>query len=243
MRTFVSFLLDESGSMGMCRQEAIDGFNAYVRQLREQQPDADIVFTLTKFNTEARVQYVGTPLANVPVLTEATYQPNGNTALYDAVARTVAAVDSQATFGDRILVVILTDGQENSSRETTLEQVRALIEAKQATGAWTFAFVMAGTDQWAQATSAGMGIPAANSVGYANTPAGTSDVMARIGAASASYAAGQSTSTRSFFAQPATGAADQPWVFQPTKTLAELQAEADEALRQEIARRTRAKTT
>jgi hypothetical protein len=243
MRTFVSFLLDESGSMGMCRQEAIDGFNAYVRQLREQQPDADIVFTLTKFNTEARVLYVGTPLANVPALTEATYLPNGNTALYDAVARTVAAVDSQATFGDRILVVILTDGEENSSRETTREQVRALIEAKQATGAWTFAFVMAGTDQWAQATSAGMGIPAANSVGYANTPAGTSDALRRMASASASYAAAPATSSQSFFAQPPAGAAHVPGVWQPTKTFAEVQAEMDEAMGEEFARRTRAKTT
>jgi hypothetical protein len=240
MRTFVSFLLDESGSMGMCRQEAIDGFNAYVRQLREQQSDADIVFTLTKFNTEARVQYVGTALANVPALTEATYQPNGNTALHDAVARTVAAVDKQATFGDRILVVILTDGAENSSRETTREQVRALIEAKQATGAWTFAFVMAGTDQWAQTTSAGMGIPAANSVGYANTPAGTSDALRRMASASASYAAGQSTSSRSFFAQPPAGAADPSRVWQPAQTLAEQLAQ-DKAARQEIERQARTK--
>ena len=153
----ILILLDESGSMGESgkREETISGFNKW---LDEQQaiPEDGTVVSLIKFNTAHANIYLDKAMKDVPKLTKETYVPGGMTALLDAVSSGCNSV-SQA---DPTLVLILTDGEENSSRETTLAQVKELIESRKA-GGWEFHFIGQGPQTWVDAMQRALGTQAA----------------------------------------------------------------------------------
>lgn len=176
-RTFVCFILDASGSMEDSKAQVLSGYREYVGTLHREA--GDLRFGLTTFNTECRrVVEPGTPIASVQPLTEETYQPSGMTALYDAIAETVAAMETWLPEGGdwRALCVILTDGLENSSRTQTKETLKALIEAREATGRWTFTYLGANQDAWAEASKMGMAV--GNVAGYAVADMGATMRMA-----------------------------------------------------------------
>ena len=82
----------------------------------------------------------------------------------DAIGITVRKIDADRPKVDKIVTVIMTDGEENSSREWTHEAVKGLIEQKEKEGNWTFVFLGAGLDAWHQGRS--YGVPAANVAQY-----------------------------------------------------------------------------
>ena len=84
------------------------------------------------------------------------YRPDGNTALNDAIGITVRKVEHDNSAVNKIVTVIMTDGEENSSREWSLDGVRALIEQTEKEGRWTFIFMGAGLDAWAQGQAYGV---------------------------------------------------------------------------------------
>ena len=180
-RTLISFILDESASMGSCWQAAISSFNEYIAD-RRKEPNTYI--TLTTFNTAGRkVRYTAKPAVDVEDLTDKTYIPAANTPLYDAVAETIRETE-KADQQDDVLVVILTDGEENSSVEIrSAEVLKKIIEAKTKEG-WTFAYVGSVQDPWAVAGAMGI----ANAVAYAPTAAGTSSAMAGLSTATSNWA-------------------------------------------------------
>jgi hypothetical protein len=109
-------------------------------------------------------RYVAIPLSDVKKLDTNSYVPGGNTALNDAIGITVRKVDADKPQVDKVITVIMTDGEENSSREWTNDAVKALIEQKEKEGVWTFVFLGAAPDAWDQGRS--YGIPAANVAQY-----------------------------------------------------------------------------
>jgi hypothetical protein len=80
--------------------------------------------------------------------------------LNDAIGITVRKVEADQPKVDKVVTVIMTDGEENSSREWTHDAVRGLIEQKEKEGSWTFVFLGAGLDAWHQGRS--YGVQAAN---------------------------------------------------------------------------------
>jgi Mg-chelatase subunit ChlD len=194
-RTIVNYILDESGSMQTCREAAISGFNEYVANLK--QDDGDILLSLTKFNTVTEVVHVAKRLSDIPDLTTETYVPGGMTALYDAIASTVKAVEKEASTDDRVLCVIMTDGHENWSRETTQAQVKELIQTKEKLGNWTFVYL--GANQDAFVAGGGIGIQVGNTLNYTSDNHGHRRAMRSVADATASYSAQASMSTKDFF--------------------------------------------
>lgn len=176
----VSFLLDETGSMQAVKDATITGYNEYLKTLRADQATADATFTLTKFNsTKVQVVHDAVALEAVPDLTPLTYVPENLTPLYDAIGQTIRALERHVCDKDRAIVTIMTDGQENASKEWTRSRIFSLIQEKQALGNWTFVFAGADQDAWLE--SERIGIPSGNVTAYANTPAGTAAVMASAG--------------------------------------------------------------
>ena len=167
-RVLVNVILDKSGSMSTKVQDVIGGFNLYLDELAKESA-VDYGFSLTLFDTVVEMRYKATPLANVAKLDDATYRPSGNTALLDAIGNTVQTVSTESF--DKIITVIMTDGEENSSREWNLKAIRELIKTKEAAGNWTFVFLGANVDAFEQ--GANLGVPVAQSVRYdpANYPA------------------------------------------------------------------------
>jgi uncharacterized protein YegL len=160
-RVLVNVILDKSGSMSTKVQDVIGGFNLYLDELAKE-PVVDYGFSLTLFDTVVEMKYRGVPLANVAKLNGVSYRPSGNTALFDAIGNTVQTVSTEGF--DKTVTVIMTDGEENSSREWTLQAIRELIRSKEAAGIWTFVFLGANLDAFAQ--GANLGVPMPNSVRY-----------------------------------------------------------------------------
>lgn len=165
--TFVSFLLDETGSMQSIKDDTIGGFNAYVEVLQED--DDDIVFSLVSFNSsQTRRRYVAEPIRTIAPLTEDDYVPRASTPLIDAAVKIMKATDEAVRKrGDdpNVVIVMQTDGQENVSVEYTNADLAALIKEKEAAG-WQFVFLGAGLDAFAAAREAGIAIDARHVVSY-----------------------------------------------------------------------------
>ena len=162
-RVLVNVILDKSGSMASKLRDVVDGFNAYVDGLA-QEDKVEYLFSLTLFDTQVAYRDVAIPLAGVRKLDTKSYQPGGNTALNDAIGITVRKIDADQPRVDKIVTVIMTDGEENSSREWTHDAVKALISQKENEGNWTFVFLGAAPDAWDQGRR--YGIPLANVAHY-----------------------------------------------------------------------------
>ncbi len=168
-KILVNVLLDKSGSMTSTRAETIIGYNVYVNKLREDKA-TDYQLTLVQFDLnqgpELTVTYENRPLADVKDLTMAEYEPRGGTPLYDAIGEAIKRVPADATRAK--IMVVITDGEENSSKEFTKESVKALIKGKEAEG-WTFVFL--GSDIDAYQVGGAVGASIGNTANYnkANT--------------------------------------------------------------------------
>lgn len=151
----INLVLDKSGSMGEGNKRAgtIEGLNSFFREQREQEGQA--LLSLTLFDTGFDVRFVGADLREVPDLgqTGNPYTPNGGTALYDAVATTIKGTDewllNHRDFTGKVVCVINTDGEENSSKTTSLDDVNEMISAKTAQG-WEFVFMGVGQASWTE---------------------------------------------------------------------------------------------
>lgn len=134
-------IIDGSGSMSNVKQEVVKGINDFIK---EQQKDVkgttDVVqFSLTSFDSQVQEVYVKEDIALVkPVSTKQTFL-GGGTALLDAIGRTLTKAEDDAAA--RNIVVIYTDGEENASKEFTLEQIEKLVESLSDTGNWQFIYL------------------------------------------------------------------------------------------------------
>lgn len=142
----VGFLLDESGSMEERRQETIVAVNNYFEALSKDKA----IVTFATFDTAQNVNFRETakPATEIAFLTLETYKPNQMTPLHDAIGKMIGVMAGQAEKGDKVLIVIVTDGMENSSHEFNLTKIRELIQKHENEG-WAFAYVGAAPDAWA----------------------------------------------------------------------------------------------
>jgi hypothetical protein len=160
-RVLVNFIQDRSGSMQSVWGETLAGFKQYVSDLKRDR-DAEYLFSLTTFDTVVDTPYVAEPVADIPEDAPASFGPRGWTALYDAVGENVRATESREADVDKVLVVVVTDGHENSSGEWTRARVKSLLDEKHATGKWTFVYLGTQPETWDDA--AAMGISPGNAM-------------------------------------------------------------------------------
>ncbi|MFI9505866.1 VWA domain-containing protein [Nocardia sp. NPDC052566] len=174
--TLIAILLDRSGSMQSIKTDTEGGFAAYIEQQRQVPKTTEV--TLAQFDTEYEVVYANRPIAEVPPLE---LQPRGMTALYDAVGKLVTEVGAELAKRPEherpgtVIVVVLTDGHENSSREWSNDAVRKLIKQQEDTYNWTFLFLGANMD--AVAIGVDMGIAPGQAITYAASSRGVGAVF------------------------------------------------------------------
>ncbi len=146
-RVFNLIIVDESGSMSVIHRQAFAGMNETlqtVRAMQKKYPQTEQRVTLVTFDSDHTKWHYDNTLANDATdIASNAYHPGGATPLYDAMGAAVAKVRAQTEEGDNVLVTVITDGEENCSREWTLKMVRALIEELKGKG-WTFTLI--GTD-------------------------------------------------------------------------------------------------
>lgn len=161
-KTLVCFVLDETGSMEQYKQVTISGYNEFIDRLRDEK---DFAMMLTRFNSASIEIGEPEPIKDATKLTNETYNPDHLTPLYDAVAETILKAEKVAE-GRAVLIVIMTDGLENASREHTREGVFKLIEKKEEDG-WQFAYLGANQDAYAEGQK--LGIATGSTMNYGQT--------------------------------------------------------------------------
>lgn len=174
--THLYVLLDRSGSMASIADDVIGGFN---RLLADQQADgSDARITLVQFDGQDPQEVVAdaVPITEMSLLDHNTFVPRGTTPLLDATGRILArarqrakALDAAGEPAERIVVVSITDGHENASRELNLATVRRMIADRKADG-WTFVFLSAAEDVYAEA--GGLGYDTGSSQAFDASSAG-----------------------------------------------------------------------
>tara|TARA_Y100000310_G_scaffold309196_1_gene353090 strand:+ start:33 stop:650 length:618 start_codon:yes stop_codon:yes gene_type:complete len=158
--TEIVVVADKSGSMNAVRDDAIGGFNALVADQQKEGVD-EAYLTLVLFDTTYTVGD-RQAIEDVQPLTEDTYQPAGGTALLDALGRSITetgtrlAALSEDERPDQVIVAVITDGEENSSREHTKAQIKKLIEHQQEKYNWKFVYLGANQDAFAEARGLGV---------------------------------------------------------------------------------------
>lgn len=145
----VFIILDESGSMLRYRNETITGFNEQLEIIRENTKLVkSTTVSLVTFNQDVVFHCFNAPVGKVKKLTSETYVPFGWTAMYDAVGmcleRVIGGVPDDED--NAYLVIIISDGEENSSKFFTAQNVAGRIQELQATGKWTFTYLGANQD-------------------------------------------------------------------------------------------------
>jgi uncharacterized protein YegL len=164
-RTRVFVVQDKSGSMTSRVPETISGFNEYIDQL-DQQAEGEVLLSLIQFDTNVKNVYVNKNIADVEDLTLEDFTPGGMTALRDGVGRAITTAEKSATADDKILIVIMTDGGENSSVEHSHDAIIKLIESKRKSG-WEFVFLGAGEEAWSAGQNVfGGTIPQTHMINY-----------------------------------------------------------------------------
>lgn len=179
----IAVILDRSGSMQSIASDAIGGFNVFVEA--QAQVPGEARLSLVLFDDQYEVPFKSIPPVEMPPLTSATYIPRGSTALLDAIGRTVKKMTT--SFAARpvekrpgkVIIAILTDGQENASTKYTQAHIADLIAEKRAQG-WEFLFLAANQD--AIATAARYNIAREDAASYTATPAGTNAVFHEMSA-------------------------------------------------------------
>lgn len=178
----VSVVLDRSGSMASIADDMVGGFNTFLEEQRSQEGNARV--TLVQFDSGDPFEVLidGEDIARVTDLDPDRYIPRGNTPLWDAVGRMIARIDNEiltrADAGEPIedqLVLIVTDGFENASREFDGHVLANLIEARR-NRSWTFVFL--GSDESTFAEGARIRVSSGNTRQWDKSGGGSREMFA-----------------------------------------------------------------
>ena len=182
-KTQIVCILDRSGSMGNIIDDAIGGFNTFLKEQKEE--DTPATMTVALFDDQYELIYDNTDIQEVEKMTDSVWSPRGMTALYDAIGKTINTVrDSHKKMKkkdrpDKVLVCIVTDGHENHSKEYPKydgggKRIKKLIKKCEKDN-WSFVFLAA--DQDAVTAGGDFGVKANNAFNYANTGTGNAEMF------------------------------------------------------------------
>ncbi len=168
--THITVILDRSGSMSSIRHDIIGGFNQFVDSQKVASGTATL--TLVQFDTQDPYEVIHwfKPMRDVPPLTAETFVPRSGTPLWDAVGRGVEDLERNLSLlapeaqPEKVVMVVITDGMENSSRQFRRSQIQQLITEKTEKLKWQFVYLSADLNAVNEAEQSGF--PRASSMSY-----------------------------------------------------------------------------
>lgn len=198
----IALVIDESGSMNNIAKDALNALNSQLEFIKSQATSTGQKTTVSfyKFNDSVSRILSLYPVESVKPISD--YWPNGSTSLMDAVEEAINGLErapKQSGSDVSFLVIVVTDGQENSS-QTTVEKVSKLIKQKQGTDRWSFVFSVphVGTNYIQKF----LGVPDGNIREWEQTTKGVQTMSTAHIAGITSYYSGRSlgkTSTKNYF--------------------------------------------
>lgn len=172
--TELVFILDKSGSMGGMEADTIGGYNSLLS--KQKAVTGDAVITTVLFDQSIHLLHDRINLQAVSTLGDHDYQVGGSTALLDAVGLTIDKIGNaikhtnDAYRPEKVMVVIITDGEENASRLYSAERVKSMISRQMNKYGWEFIFLGANID--AVKTAGNYGIDPSRAQDYHNDKTG-----------------------------------------------------------------------
>jgi len=164
--TYYLLVVDGSTSMSHLTKSTISGVNEQIdaiKNLEKEFPEQTYHMSFIHFNSTVTVEYTNRPANSLEHINESNYKCTGMTAMLDAIG--VGVRDLNEKIKDKIasgeasaVVVIITDGEENSSREFDGTKIKSMIEELQKTEKWTFTFIGANIDSISTAKNYGINL-------------------------------------------------------------------------------------
>lgn len=187
----ITVILDRSGSMESILDDTIGGFNTFLRQQQAELGSATL--TLVQFDSQDPYEVIHgfQPIGEIPPLTRETYVPRDSTPLYDTLGRGISELERNLAGlaeGERpakIVLVIVTDGQENASQEFSRMQVEMMIKDKSSKCDWQFVFLSA--DLAALGDAAAVGIAQDSTLLFEKSGKGSAKVWDALSARTSDY--------------------------------------------------------
>lgn len=173
--TELVFILDKSGSMAGLERDTIGGFNSMLNKQKSLPGECRITTVL--FDNRYELLHDRIDIQAVSPMTEKEYQVGGTTALLDAIGQTIQKLvyvqknTAEEYQAENVMFVIITDGEENASREYSAQKVKDMIELEKEKYGWEFVFLGANID--AVETAGRFGISADRVADYVPDGEGT----------------------------------------------------------------------
>ena len=158
--TEIIFILDRSGSMSRLTKDTIGGYNSYIENQKKENGEA--LITTVLFDNEYEILHNGVNIKDIEPLTDKEYLTRGTTALLDAIGKTISDVGARLSNTpederpEKVIMIIITDGQENASIEYSKKQIKEMIEEQTNKYSWQFIFLGANIDAVSEAESIGI---------------------------------------------------------------------------------------
>lgn len=190
-KTHFVLILDKSGSMHHTQQSTIVGFNEQIQQARESAKDQDILLSVVTFNGDVFVHQWDENAENAAELTAEEYQPNGATAMLDAIGYSLSRLLEAGDYDDEntaFLITVISDGVTNKDVKYSWSSVNELISSCEAKDNWTFNFI--GCDRnYMKNVAERVGLSSLRNVAlYSNNDAASNTrAYGKIAAATSSY--------------------------------------------------------
>jgi len=172
--TEMVFIIDRSGSMSPLTRDTVGGFNSMINSQKKESGKANVTTVL--FDDKYEILHNGIDIQAVPLITEENCHARGGTALLDAVGRTINTLGARLSTTpeeykpSKVIMVIITDGEENSSVEFNAEQIKEMVEHQTEKYSWKFVFLGANIDSFSVGHSMGI----ATTSNYSATASGVS---------------------------------------------------------------------
>lgn len=170
-------------------EDTIGGFNAFLGKQKELEGEA--VLTLTLFNNSSNLVHDGVPLEEIPELDNTTYNTSGSTSLFDALGQSIDSVGERLSKTPeeerpgKVIVMVMTDGEENSSKKYTLDDVKERVEHQQDVYKWEFVFLGANIDSFSEGSKVGMTIGSTSN--YVASSEGTREAWGKLNRSATRY--------------------------------------------------------
>lgn len=194
--THIVLLIDRSGSMINIKKDMEGGLADFIAKQKLEEGECTI--TTAQFDT-GEVDYIH-KLSKLNEVKEIKIDPRGGTALIDSMVKVIeqsgkelAALD-ESQRPERVLFITITDGEENSSREFTNQQLAERIKHQEENYKWEFVYIGANQNAFDVARQMGVSNFEAKSMNYSCTSTGTAAMFSNLSSATTRYRSATNTS-------------------------------------------------
>lgn len=143
----IALIMDRSGSMRDVWKDAVGGFNSFIQQQKQLLNDKDVKISVIVFDQEYDLIIDSKDLQSFEQVDFSKYYPRGMTSLLDAIGITTNrlgtrfAIMNQEDRPEKIIITVMTDGGQNSSKEFNSQQIKDMISEQQSKYNWSYIFL------------------------------------------------------------------------------------------------------